>query len=63
MELSLNEQQLLRRQSLEQLRAIGIDPYPAALFPVNATAEEIKSEFPENPDKFKQVVLKSTSTS
>jgi lysyl-tRNA synthetase class 2 len=57
MELSLNEQQLLRRQSLEQLRAMGIDPYPAALFPVNATAEEIKSEFPENPDKFKQVVV------
>ena len=54
MELSLNEQQLLRRQSLEQLRAMGIDPYPAALFPVNTTAEEIKSEFPENPDKFKQ---------
>ena len=57
MELSLNEQQLLRRQSLEQLRAMGIDPYPAALFPVNTTAEEIKSEFPENPDKFKQVVV------
>ncbi len=57
MELSLNEQQLLRRQSLEQLRAMGIDPYPAALYPVNTTAAEIKNEFESNPDKFKQVVV------
>ena len=57
MELSLNEQQLLRRQSLEQLRALGIDPYPAALYPVNATAEEIRNEYPTNPDKFKQVIV------
>jgi len=57
MELSLNEQQLLRRQSLEQLRAMGIDPYPAALYPVNTTAAEIKDEFESNPDKFKHVVV------
>lgn len=57
MELSLNEQQLLRRQSLEQLRAMGIDPYPAALYPVNTTAVEIKDEFESNPDKFKKVVV------
>lgn len=57
MELSLNEQQILRRQSLDQLRAMGIDPYPAALYPVNTTAVEIKQEFESNPDKFKQVVV------
>ncbi|MEY3965604.1 MAG: hypothetical protein RL263_773, partial [Bacteroidota bacterium] len=38
MEPSFNEQQLLRRQSLDELRALGIDPYPAELFPVNTTA-------------------------
>ncbi len=57
MELSLNEQQILRRQSLDQLRAMGIDPYPAALYPVNTPAVEIKQEFESNPDKFKQVVV------
>ncbi len=57
MELSLNEQQILRRQSLEQLRAMGIDPYPATLYPVNTTASEIKDEFESNPDKFKKVVV------
>jgi peptidyl-prolyl cis-trans isomerase B (cyclophilin B) len=44
MEPSFNEQQLLRRQSLDELRALGIDPYPAELFPVNTTADEIKNE-------------------
>lgn len=57
MELSLNEQQILRRQSVDQLRAMGIDPYPAELYPVNTTADEIKEEFNSNPDKFKQVIV------
>jgi hypothetical protein len=43
METNLNEQQLLRRQSLEELHALGIDPYPAELYPVNTNSEEIKS--------------------
>lgn len=57
MEPSFNEQQLLRRQSLDELRALGIDPYPAELFPVNTTAEEIKNEFPSNQEKFKHTVI------
>jgi len=57
MEPSFNEQQLLRRQSLDELRALGIDPYPAELFPVNTTADEIKNEFPSNPEKFKHIVI------
>jgi lysyl-tRNA synthetase class 2 len=57
MEPSFNEQQLLRRQSLDELRALGIDPYPAELFPVNTTADEIKNEFPSNPEKFKHTVI------
>ena len=34
--LELSEQEICRRNSLEQLRAMGIDPYPAAEFPVDA---------------------------
>ena len=37
----LNEQELGRRESLKQLRELGINPYPAPLYPVNATAKEI----------------------
>ena len=47
----LNEQELGRRQSLSALRELGIDPYPAAMYPVNASAQSIKDGFdPENPN-------------
>ncbi|MEY4804834.1 MAG: lysine--tRNA ligase, partial [Bacteroidota bacterium] len=32
----LSEQEILRRESLQKLRDLGIDPYPAALYPVDA---------------------------
>lgn len=59
METTLNEQQLLRRQSLEQLRALGIDPYPAALYPVNCLATDIRTEYANSIEdqKWKEVVL------
>ena len=59
METNLNEQQVLRRQSLEQLRALGIDPYPAALYPVNCLAADIRSHYADSTEdeKWKQVVL------
>ena len=53
----LNEQQLVRRQKMAQLQAMGIDPFPPELFPVNTSAIEIREEFPGQPEKFKQVVL------
>ncbi|MEN9913681.1 MAG: lysine--tRNA ligase [Bacteroidota bacterium] len=43
--IELSEQELQRRESLQKLRDLGIDPYPAALFPVNSSAKEIKSDF------------------
>ena len=43
--IELSEQEIQRRESLQKLRDLGIDPYPAALFPVNSSAKEIKSEF------------------
>ena len=36
-----SEQELIRRESLAKLRELGIEPYPAAEYPVNATAEQI----------------------
>lgn len=53
----LSEQEILRRQSLAELEKLGIDPYPAALFPVNTSASEIRSGFEANPEGFQEVVL------
>ncbi|MEX2379423.1 MAG: lysine--tRNA ligase, partial [Vicingaceae bacterium] len=43
----LSEQEQLRRQSLEDLRKLGIDPYPADLFPVDSHAKNIKENYEE----------------
>ena len=53
--LELSEQEIVRRQSLQELRNMGIDPYPAAEFPTNAYSTDIKSEFTE--DKKREVVI------
>jgi len=45
--LELSEQELLRRESLQKLRELGINPYPADLYPVTDFAEELKSNFIE----------------
>tara|TARA_R110002074_G_scaffold330993_5_gene501445 strand:+ start:2016 stop:3704 length:1689 start_codon:yes stop_codon:yes gene_type:complete len=51
--MQLSEQELVRREKLEKLRALGINPYPADLFPVNHTSKQIKSNFEEG----KQVII------
>ncbi len=43
----LSEQELLRRESLQKLIELGIDPFPAELFDVNATASDIKANYKE----------------
>ena len=43
--LELSEQEIGRRQSLQQLREMGINPYPAAEFPVTAFSTDIKQNF------------------
>ena len=45
--LELSEQEIGRRQSLQQLREMGINPYPAAEFPVTAFSTDIKQNFKE----------------
>lgn len=46
--LELSEQELNRRESLAELRKMGIEPYPAAEFPTNAFSIEIKESFDDN---------------
>jgi len=43
--MQLSEQEIIRREKLDKLRAMGIDPYPAALFPVDTTSKDIKEGF------------------
>lgn len=49
--LELSEQEIVRRQSLQELRNMGIDPYPAAEFPTNAFSEDIKNNFKDEDEK------------
>jgi lysyl-tRNA synthetase class 2 len=49
----LTEQELVRREKLSKLRELGINPYPADLFPVEETSKEVKQNFKEG----KKVVI------
>jgi len=51
--MQLSEQEIVRREKLAKLREMGIDPYPAALYPVDATARSIKEDFEQG----KKVVI------
>ncbi|WP_276165514.1 lysine--tRNA ligase [Zobellia alginiliquefaciens] len=51
--MQLSEQEIIRREKLTKLRELGIDPYPAALYPVDATSKGIKSDYEEG----KKVVI------
>ena len=48
--LELSEQEICRRNSLEELRKMGINPYPAAAYPINAYSTEIKEAFDEQAE-------------
>ncbi len=54
--LELSEQEIGRRQSLQELRNMGIDPYPAAEFPTNAFSTEIKADYQDGGEK-REVVI------
>ncbi len=51
--MQLSEQEIIRREKLNKLREMGIDPYPAALFPVNSTSKSIKEDYSDG----KKVVI------
>ena len=48
--LELSEQEIVRRQSLQELRNMGIDPYPAAEYPTNAFSSDIKDNFKDGEE-------------
>ena len=54
--LELSEQEIGRRESLQELRNLGIDPYPAAEYPTNAFSTDIKEEFKDD-DEPRQVCI------
>jgi lysyl-tRNA synthetase, class II len=56
MSIELSEQEQFRRNSLNELRNLGIDPYPAALYPTDAFSTEIKAAF-KDEDERKQVCI------
>jgi len=45
--MALSEQEIIRREKLQALRNLGINPYPANLFPVNHTSKQVKETFEE----------------
>lgn len=51
--MQLSEQEIIRREKLNALRELGINPYPADLFPVNHTSKQVKENFEEG----KNVIL------
>ena len=46
----LSEQEIIRRNSLNELRKMGIEPYPAAEYKVNAYTEEMKASFNDDAE-------------
>lgn len=53
----LSEQEIIRRNSLQKLREMGIEPYPAAEFETSTNCQEIKQKFNTEPDSFQDVSI------
>ncbi len=57
MEKKYSEQEQIRRDSLEKLNELGINPYPSELYPVNAYSTDIKTRYEEGAEGFDHVIL------
>ncbi len=53
----ISEQEQIRRQALKELENLGVDPYPAAEFPVDTTALEILQGYDQEKNNFQEVTL------
>ena len=53
----LSEQEQIRRNSLNELKKLGINPYPAALYEVNAQSNQILEQFPKDNTKFQDISI------
>lgn len=53
--MELNEQQIQRRQALDKLRALNINPYPAEVYAKDFSSEEVSKQFDNDPAKFENI--------
>jgi lysyl-tRNA synthetase class 2 len=56
-QFELSEQEQFRREALAELGRLGIDPFPAAEFPVNCTSKQIREEFSTEKNNFQEVCI------
>lgn len=57
MHLELNEQEIIRREALKELHALGVDPFPAAMYEVNVKTTEIHKNFPEDHTLYQDISI------
>ena len=57
--MHLSDQEIIRRDKLKQLQEMGIDPYPASLYPINITSAFIRENYKgeANAEEFKNVSI------
>jgi lysyl-tRNA synthetase class 2 len=55
--MQLSEQEIIRRKSLEEFEKLGINPYPAELFDVNASAKEILENYERHKSDYRQISI------
>ncbi len=55
--MSISEQEHQRRQSLEDIIQLGLNPYPSEIFVINSSSEEIKNNFDEKKSNFNEVKI------
>jgi len=55
--MELSEQEVIRRQSLDELQKLGIEPYPADLFEINVTSKAILENFPKDNNLYQDISI------
>ncbi|MFV0345312.1 MAG: lysine--tRNA ligase [Bacteroidales bacterium] len=57
MDIKLSEQEQIRRESLEKIRTLGIDPYPAELYDITATSKDIRDDYSPEKNNYQEVSM------
>ncbi|RYY06734.1 MAG: lysine--tRNA ligase, partial [Sphingobacteriaceae bacterium] len=55
MSTNLSEQEILRREALQNIRNLGINPYTAEAYQITTNAQDILQNFLDQPEKFQEV--------
>ena len=56
-QIEYSEQEQIRRESLKELQSLGIDPYPAAAYDINANSREIKENYDPETENYREVSI------